>query len=375
MKTLFDIKIDFEKSQGSFLFDKKRQAPFLDLFSLYSSLPLGYNHPVFDQSFRDKVLRVCNLRMTNNMFWSDELLEFMEHFSEVVPSKNIHLTCTGALAIESAIKCALDYKRSKIPMILSLKKSFHGINSWGFLTDRFAATEARMEWVPRNNWQNLSLEEMLQYFETQDLSNLAAIVIEPIQSTAGDVYVPPDQLKKIENLCRQNDVCLIFDEIQTGFGATGSMWYHQKINITPDILVFGKKAQVCGLVANDKYSGCLKSSVQKLEVTYDGDLIDAIRSTYVLKAYKKWDLLSQASKNSDCFRQILSPRFENYRSCGHLIAFDFTDKNSRDAFAKNCFDKGVLVNGSGEKSIRLRPNMAISQNEIDFFEQKLKDIL
>jgi L-lysine 6-transaminase len=375
VKTLFDINLDFEKSKGSLLYDKKSGRQFLDFFSLYSSLPLGYNHPVFDSEFEQKVLRVCKLRMTNNMFWSDELLDFFEKFYPVVFSKNIHLTCTGALAVESAIKCAMDVKPRSQPMVLSFKKSFHGINSWGFITDRFAATSSRMENYPRNNWLNLDFEAMVEFFNSPSVENLVAVVVEPIQSTAGDQYIPVEQLKAIENLCHKHNACLILDEIQTGFGVTGSMWYHEKIQIKPDILVFGKKAQVCGIVTNDKYAQTLNSPIQKLEVTYDGDLIDAIRSTYVLKAYRRWNLLEQVEKNSQIFKEILASSFENYRSSGHLIAFDLPSREVRDKFTKKCFDLGLLVNGTAEKSIRLRPNLAVSGGEIDMFESGIKKAL
>ena len=374
MKTLFDITIDFEKSKGSFLYDKQRNQKFLDLFSLYSSLPLGYNHPIFDQSFRDKVNRVSHLRMTNNMFKSDELNEFLQEFEKQVFSKFIHLTCTGALAVESALKCTMEYKKVKEPMVLGLKKSFHGVNSWGFLTDRFGPTALRLENFPQNNWKNLSVSELRNYFSNENLKNLVAVIIEPIQSTAGDHYIPVDEIKEIHQLCQKNDVAFVLDEIQTGFGVTGSMWYYQKLGITPDILVFGKKSQICGIVTNEKYSACLTSSVQKLDVTFDGDLIDAIRACYVMKAYRQDDLLAKAEENSKKFREIISPAVENYRSCGHLIAYDFSTREKRDAFVKACFQRSVLVNGTAEKSVRMRPNLAITSYEINFFEKVFKEV-
>ena len=82
MKTIFDITIDFEKSHGSFLFDKKTNSDYLDFFSVFSSLPLGYNHSIFDRSFEKKISVIAKIRMGNNLFLSDELIDFKNHFRE-----------------------------------------------------------------------------------------------------------------------------------------------------------------------------------------------------------------------------------------------------------------------------------------------------
>lgn len=365
MKTLFDITIDFTKSKGSYVYDKKTEKSYLDLFSMYSSLPLGYNHPIFDQSFYDLVCSVANIRMTNNMFYSDELQNFITKFQKYCFSENLHFTCTGALAIESAIKCAMVQKKVEKPMVISLKRSFHGLNSWGFITDRYAATAERMKYYPKNDWLNLSFEELETYFCERNVDDLVAIVLEPIQCTAGDLYVSLEQISKIRELCNLHNVCLIVDEIQTGFGVSGSMWYSDKINLSPDILVFGKKTQISGLCTNDKYAECINSPIQKLEVTYDGDLIDAIRSTYILKAYEEGNLVEDANKKSIFFRNMLEKRVLNYRTTGLLIAFDFESKKIRDRFTNLCFQNGMICNGTGEKAVRMRPNLAISQSEID----------
>ena len=365
MKSLFNIKIDFELSKGSMVFDKFTNQKYLDLFSMYSTLPLGYNHPIFDTDYKNKIATLSHIRSTNNLFFSDELNNFFEKFRKYIFSDYIHLTCTGALAIESAIKCAMVKKKINDPVVLSLKKSFHGINSWGFLTDRFASTEERMRYIPRNNWLNLEYEDILRLFEKGNIDNLIAIVIEPIQCTAGDLYIPIEHLKKIKELCVKNNICLIFDEIQTGMGVTGNMWYSEKINIKPDILVFGKKAQVSGIVVNEEYSECIKSPIQRLEVTYDGDLIDAVRSTYILKAYEEQNLLQSVNDNHIFFKNILSEKVLNYRSSGLLIAFDFETKEKRDFFTKACFDNKLICNGTGEKAVRLRPNLAISESEME----------
>ena len=92
MKNIFDITIDFEKSHGSFLFDKKTNSEYLDFFSVFSSLPLGYNHSIFDRSFEKTISVIAKIRMGNNLFASDELIEFKNHFRKYVFSDYMHFS-------------------------------------------------------------------------------------------------------------------------------------------------------------------------------------------------------------------------------------------------------------------------------------------
>ena len=148
-------------------------------------------------------------------------------------------------------------------------------------------------------------------------------------------------------------------------GVTGNMWYSEKIQIKPDILVFGKKAQVSGIVVVEEYSECITSSVQRLEVTYDGDLIDAVRSMYVLKAYEEENLIESVEEKHTFFRNLFEDKVLNYRSSGLLIAFDFETKGKRDRFTKACFDNKLICNGTGDRAVRIRPNLAITQSEME----------
>jgi len=374
-KTVFDIKIDFEKSHGSYLWDKKSQKEFLDFFGMFSSLPLGYNHCIFDESFDERIRNISKVRMANNLFQSDELLEFEETFKKYSFSDYMHFTCTGALAVEAAIKCAIEYKKAKNPMVLALDKGFHGINSWGFITDRHSSVIERMKHFPKNSWQNLSIEAIKQYIKTSDAGDIVAVVIEAIQCTAGDIYFSPQELLELQQLCNENDICFIVDEIQTGFGVTGAMWYSEQIDLNPDVLIFGKKSQICGVIVKEKYSECIKSPYRKLEVTFDGELIDAIRATYILKAYEEGALVNKAKSNSELFRNILSKKVDNYRSVGHLIAFDFRTQTKRDEFVSNCFRRNLLCNPTAELTVRMRPNLAVSSKEIEHFSDIIDSVL
>ena len=119
----------------------------------------------------------------------------------------------------------------------------------------------------------------------------------------------------------------------------------------------------------------MKTPLRKLDVTFDGELIDAVRATYILRAYEKYDLLHQAQINSKRFSAILKNKVLNYRSIGHLIAFDFESVEQRDTFADQCYERHLLCNKSADKTIRLRPNLAITAEEIDHFEKIIKQLI
>lgn len=371
MKYLLALTIDFKNSYGSYLVDKNTQDRYLDFFNMYSSLPLGYNHPIFDDTFKDKINEISFMRMANNVCMSEELESFIEIFKEVTFSENFHFTCTGALAIESALKVAMEYKKVTNPMVLSVKNSFHGVNSWGFTTSRVGTTATRMENFPQNNWLDLELEEIIHYLSTKELKDLVAVMIEPIQATNGDIYLDTKKIKKIKELCSKNNICFILDEIQTGFGTSGKMWYYEYLDIVPDVLVFGKKSQVCGIVVNDRYKEILDNPYQKLDVTFDGELIDIVRATYILQAFQKYNILDNVNKISSLLKKHLKDKFLNYRSIGALIAFDFETQKERDNFVEKCFKNHLLINKAGTKTVRLRPNLALSLNEIDEFLKKI----
>lgn len=358
MKYVLPIKIDFVKSHGTYLFDKISNTDYLDFFSMYSSLPLGYNHPIFDEQFHQEIREVSYMKMANNICQSDQFLDFFEEFKKIAFSPYVHFTSTGALAVESALKAAMEYKKVSSPIVLSVEKSFHGVNSWGFATSRYGITGKRMEYFPENSWPKLSIKDLIHYLHNESLDNVVAVIIEPIQCTNGDIYLDIDDLKTIRQLCMDNNICFIFDEIQTGFGTTGKMWYYEHIGIQPDIVVFGKKAQVSGIIVSEKYKEIFDSPYQKLDVTFDGDLIDMIRCKYILKAYQHYNILENVQQNSLFLKNGLKHYFPSYRSIGHLIAFDFETQQLRDSFAEGCFKNKLLVNKASDKTIRVRPNLA-----------------
>jgi|TARA_R110002020_G_scaffold41989_5_gene123393 L-lysine 6-transaminase len=379
--SLFNIKIDFDKSRGSFIYDKTTNEKYLDFMGMYSSLPIGYNHKIFkDRQFKKDTSRVAKLKIVNCEILSDEFEKFyksFKNFTSLSKYENYHFTCTGALANEAAIKTAMWHKEPHPEAkIISIANSFHGINSVGNLfTSRFSSVDERLGKIFASYYndqiQASCVNDAIQALDQYD--NIQGVLVEPIQSTFGDYYLNKKQLQSLYSKCKTKDIPLIFDEIQTGFCSTGKTWYFQHLGIDPDIVVFGKKSQVSGIMVKQSHSKVFEMR-KKLSVTFDGDLIDMVRCHYIIKAIKNEGLKENVKQMGKLFSTGLSQikNIKNVRSKGLLVAFDFDDKESRDQFCKNLFLNKMLCNPTGDFSVRMRPNLAVKKFEIEQALFKIK---
>ena len=378
----FDIKVDFLKSHESYLFDKNTDRELLDFFGMYASLPLGYNHPIFkSEEFIEEYLRVASFKINNCEFTSDETLEFDRGFKQyagVDIFEHFHYSCTGALAVEAAIKTCIDYKRHANPLILSFDNSFHGINSYGgFVTSRFTGADARLDGYPSVFSKKIAcnLESVEEEVRT---GKITCVLVEPIQCSAGDIYHDSKFFNGLRTLCDMYDVPLVFDEIQIGFGGTGKIWYFQHLDIIPDILIFGKKTQLSGIMAREKYGEIFKPKNSiRLEVTWDGDVTDMVRCKYVIKAYKEDNILDNVQKRSNQLIEGLSEieQILNLRNCGLIMGFDLSNTEKRDILVNELYKNGLICNKTGQRSIRFRPNLNISDIEIGLALEIIKETI
>jgi len=370
--SVFKIKIDFEKSHGSYVFDKNTNTKYLDFMGMYSSLPIGYNHPIFNtHEFKKEIELVSKLKVVNCEMLSDEFEEFYKKFKTFTSLnmyKNYHFTCTGALANEAAIKTAMWHKGPRPDgYILSIKNSFHGINSVGnIITTRFPGVKLRQGNIPGEYMWPVanSIEDAISHVKLNPY-NLQGVIIEPIQATYGDNYLNKKQLKRLATVCKKYNIPLIFDEVQTGFLTSGTVWYFEQLGIYPDIVTFGKKSQVSGIMVKESHSEAFNQQ-KRLSVTYDGDLIDMIRCKYIIKVLDN-NIQENVKKRGNQLYKGLSKlkQIQNVRQTGLLIAFDFDTTLERDTFYKQLYNYGMICNPTGEKSIRMRPNLCVTKQEIN----------
>src|SRR5438128_4285162 len=271
----FKIVLDQEKSCGSYLVDAANGHRLIDLYGFFGSLTIGFNHPHFDQpKVQRDLLRAAKAKVANSDVYSEAYAEFVETFGRVAglrPLNKYLFIEGGALAVENALKAAMDWKvRKNIAAghgergteILHFRHAFHGRSGYTMsLTNtdpRKTDLFAKFDW-PRvsNPAIDFSLPEkerecdvierekkseaQIRKFIDERGTDIAAIIIEPIQGEGGDNHFRGEWLRKLREICDAHEMLLIFDEVQTGLCTTGRTWCCQHFNVQPDLLAFGKK--------------------------------------------------------------------------------------------------------------------------------------
>jgi L-lysine 6-transaminase len=404
----FKIVIDLEKSRGSYLYDEATGRRLIDLYGFFGSLTIGFNHPYFDEpAVKEDLLRAAKFKVANSDIYSEGYAEFVETFSRVagfLPLDRYLFIEGGALAIENTLKAAMDWKVRKNMAagrgergteILHFRHAFHGRSGYTMsLTNtdpRKTDLFAKFNWprvsnpaidfsLPENDREHDVIEREkkseaeIRKFIDERGTDIAAIIIEPIQGEGGDNHFRGEWLRKLRQICDESDILLIFDEVQTGLCTTGRAWCCQHFNVQPDLLAFGKKVQVCGVMAGPRLDEVKDNAFRlpsRLNSTWGGNFTDMVRSTHYLRIIEKENLVENAGKVGAYFlEQLLDWQQEcemvsAVRGRGLFIAFDLPDAKTRDDVWRKLFDSGLLVLKSGERSIRFRPALDISKEVVD----------
>jgi L-lysine 6-transaminase len=177
-------------------------------------------------------------------------------------------------------------------------------------------------------------------------------------------------------LADENEAMLIYDEVQTGVGLTGKFWCHEHFGekARPDIIAFGKKMQVCGILAGTKVDEVENNVFRvssRINSTWGGSLVDMVRSSKIMEIIEEDKLCDNAAKVGEYLQNELVKIAErnsiisNVRGRGLMTAFDFPDKAKRDKFIKEGMSRDVMFLGCGNHTIRFRPALIMDKAHID----------
>jgi L-lysine 6-transaminase len=410
----FHIVIDLEKSRGSVMVDALTGNEYLDCYTYFATLPIGHNHPKMeDPQFRDSLMRAALANPANSDVYSREYAGFVDTFRRVaVPDEFRYLffVAGGARAVENAMKVAFDWKaqlnQSKGiegggDRVLHFRDAFHGRSGYTLsVTNTDPTKTARF---PKFDWPRISnpslsfpvdagavaaaeeaaVAEIEEAFR-RDPHGIAAILIEPIQAEGGDHHFRPVFLKRLREFADQHDALLIFDEVQTGMGLTGSMWAFQQLDVTPDIVAFGKKTQVCGIMSTTRVDEVERNVFHvssRINSTWGGNLVDMIRCARYLQIIEEDSLIQNAARVGEYLMNALEslceefPAVTNVRGRGLMIAFDLPDGETRKAVRAHCWENGLATLVCGPRSIRFRPPLTFSQEDADQAMERLRESL
>ena len=417
----YDLTYDMEKSNGAYIYDSKYDRKLLDFFTCFASVPLGYNHPkmVNDEAFKHNLLLAALANPSNSDVYTQQYAEFVKTFSRVgIPDYLPHafFIAGGALAIENALKVAMDwkvqknfkkgYKEEKGFKVIHFEKAFHGRS--GYTLSLTNTLPDKTKWFAKFDWPRVSTPQVkfplsgnnLSVAEETEAASIAqikqafaehkddicAILIEPIQSEGGDNHIREEFLIQLRQLADENEAFLIFDEVQTGVGLTGKFWCHQHFSekARPDIVAFGKKMQICGiLVGNkvDEVEGNVFNVPSRINSTWGGNLVDMVRSTQILNIVEEDQLCHNAEQLGNYLKdqlQILAnehQKMSNVRGRGLLCSFDFPEKEMRNKFIEKGMANNVMFLGCGNQTIRFRPALCIEKQHIDEGIEVMRKIL
>ena len=404
----FKVVVDLDKSRGSYLYNAVSGKRLIDLYGFFGSMPIGFNHPHFDDpAVKRDLLRAAKVKIANSDVYSKGYAEFVETFERVVglpPLERYLFIEGGALAVENCLKAAMDWKVRKNmaagkgergTQVLHFRRAFHGRSGYTMSltntdprkTDLFAKFDWPRVSCPRIDFslpesereadviaREEKAEREIRDFIDQSNIDICAIIIEPIQGEGGDNHFRGEWLQKLRKICDESDILLIFDEVQCGMGATGRNWCCEHFKVLPDLTAFGKKAQVCGVMAGPRIDEVKDNAFRlssRLNSTWGGNFTDMVRSTHFLRVIEKENLVENAEKVGGYFLEQLrelqreEPMITAARGRGLFLAFDLPDAKTREEFWKGFFDLGVLTLRSGENSIRFRPPLDITGQVID----------
>ncbi len=414
----FHVVVDLQRSRGNVMVDALTGREYLDCYTYFATLPLGHNHPgLEDEGFRRSLLAAALANPANSDVYAPEYAGFVQVFRRLAmpePFGHAFFVAGGALAVENAMKAAFDWKAHKNrargvsgggDKVLHFRDAFHGRSGYCLSVTNTDAVKIRD--FPKFEWPRIenpllrfpkaafgagpvaaaaaqrALEETMaaerravaaiEAAFDADPHGIAAILIEPIQGEGGDNHFRPEFLGELRRLADQREALLVFDEVQTGVGLTGSLWAFQQLGVVPDLLVFGKKTQVCGFMSTrriDEVPTNVFAVSSRINSTWGGNLADMVRCARYLEVIEQERLVERAARVGETFlaglRELQSRMalMDNARGRGLMLAFDLPDTTTRNEVRSGLWDAGLATLACGTRTLRFRPALVFGEAEV-----------
>jgi L-lysine 6-transaminase len=413
----FELVLDLKNSYRNKIVDERNGDEYIDLFTFFASSPLGLNYPKLNSIEQRKMLSDAAVnKPSNSDIYTAQMADFVDTFSKFAKPgymKHLFFIDGGALAVENGLKVAFDwkvkknfkkgYKEEKGHQVIHFKEAFHGRS--GYTMSLTNTDPRKVRYFPKFSWPRITnpkikfplednLEEVIK-LERQAIEDtksaiinnpddIAVLILEPVQCEGGDNFFRKEFFEELRTITVENEILLMFDEVQTGFGLTGKMWAHEYY-VKPDIISFGKKSQQCGIMVSDRIDdiedNCFHVS-GRINSTWGGNLVDMVRSTQIMKTMEEENLIDNAKQRGKYLlnrlheMQIEFPKLiSNVRGLGLLCAFDLPHHDLRNEFRKIAEKEMLLILGCGIQSIRFRPMLNITDDELEEGLQVIEKVL
>ena len=376
LPTFKRFPLAFIKGKGSRLWDADGKE-YIDMLAGIAVNNLGHCHPKVVSAIQAQAAELIHI---SNFFVSPPQVALSKLLVDLTHLKHVFLTNSGAESVEGAIKVARKYasKHNKGGEIISMVNSFHGRTLATIATGQkkyqqgFAPIPAGFTQVAFND-----LEALKAVINDQT----AAVILEPVQGEGGIIPANEQYLQGVRKLCDDNNVLLIFDEIQTGVGRTGKMFAKDHFNVQPDIMTLAKGLgggmPVGAFLCNEKVGNAIDYGDHG--TTFGGNPLASAAALATLKAILEEGLVERSLEKGEWIMKTvrswasIHPMIKEVRGLGMMIGIQL-DRPAAP-IVKALLDDGIIVNGTAESVIRLVPPLNISDEDIEKVLGKLKSLI
>jgi ornithine--oxo-acid transaminase len=374
------LPIVISKAEGVWVEDPEGQR-YMDMLSAYSAVNQGHRHPRIIGALKDQADRVT---LTSRAFHNDQLGPFYEKLSKYTGKSKILPMNTGAEAVETAIKAVRRwaYDVKKVPEnqaeIIVFEGNFHGRTVT--ITSFSSAEEYKRGFGPFTPGFKIIPYGDIDALKAAITPNTAALLMEPIQGEAGIIIPPPGFLKKAEELCKANQVLLLADEIQTGFGRTGKRFACDWEDVTPDMYIMGKALgggvfPISAVAADEEILSVFEPGSHGS--TFGGNPLGCAVALAALDVLEDERLVDRSMELGAYFmeqlKQINNPKIREVRGKGLLIGLELNE-NARP-YCEQLKGLGLLCKETHVNTIRFAPPLVITKEELDWALERVRQVL
>jgi acetylornithine aminotransferase/acetylornithine/N-succinyldiaminopimelate aminotransferase len=370
------IDLSFTHGKGCYLYDTEGRE-YLDLVAGIAVNSIGYAHPDWVKAMQDQVAKLCHV---SNLYYVEEQAKLAEKVASITPGDldRTLFVNSGAEANEGALKLAVRYTgRSKV---LSALNSFHGRTA--------ASLGATGQTKYQASFEPL-ISDAYQYYEYGNIESVkemvskdtAALIVEPIQGEGGVRMASKEFFKAVRDICTDNGVLMIVDEVQTGIGRMGTWYGIQNYDVIPDVITMAKAlgggAPIGAVTTTDDIAKVMTPGTHG--TTFGGNPLVTASGCATLDIMKKENLVQNShdlgARWIADLKGIKSDKIKEVRGCGLIIGVEMDSNETAAAVQKHCRDNGVLVNVCHGNTVRLIPPLIINDAQKDVFTKLLKECI
>ncbi len=365
--TDFPMSLEIERAEGVFMYTPDGKA-YLDLISGISVSNIGHCHPRVVQAVKRQVDRYMHLMVYGEYVQSPQVKLAEALCGQLAPKLNsVYLVSSGSEAIEGAMKLAK--RHTGRPNIISMKKAYHG-STQGALSIIGEETfkRAYRPLLPGIRQLDFNVEEQLAHINT----HTAAVIVEPVQGEAGYIPAHESYLHALATRCKEVGALLVFDEIQTGLGRTGSLFAHQAYGLVPDILTLAKGLgggmPIGAFIANKEVMDSFKENPLLGHITtFGGHPVSSAAALAGLEVILEEKLSTQVEAKSKLFKTLLKHKsIREIRGKGLMLALQLDTFENVQAVIHHCLEKGLVTDWFlfCDNALRISPPLTIKNEEI-----------